>query len=91
MVRNRVRTSQRTTCSESTINEARERIAKGESKRQVAESLGMPESTLRLRLQRGYTSNSLGRFKPTFSLQMETEFSSYIKTVDNMFYGITVR
>jgi hypothetical protein len=64
-------TSVRKSCSETTLQEAKEKNQRGESKRQVSESLQMPESTLRLRLQRGYAATSLGRFKVTFSADME--------------------
>jgi hypothetical protein len=65
--------------SETTLKEAKERIQRIESKRQVAESLGMPESTLRLRLQRGYAATSLGRFKMTFSADMEQELIKHVE------------
>jgi hypothetical protein len=73
------------------LQEAKERIQRGESKRQVAESLGMPESTLHLRLHRGYPATSLGRFKVTFSADMEHELVEHVKTIDNMFYGFTMK
>jgi hypothetical protein len=74
-----------------TLQESKGRIQRGESKRQVAESLGMPESTLRLRLQRGYQAISLGHFKVTFSADMEQELVEHVKTTDNMFYGLTIK
>jgi hypothetical protein len=60
MVRNRPRTSVTKGCSGTKVQEAREIIQRQESKRQVAESLGTPEFTLRLRLQRGYPDTFFG-------------------------------
>jgi hypothetical protein len=42
MIYSRPRTSARKGCSEAVTEEAKEIIQRGESKRQVAESLGMP-------------------------------------------------
>jgi hypothetical protein len=50
----------------------------------------MPESTLRLRLQRGYPATSLGWFKATFSAETEQELVEHVKPIVNMFYGLTI-
>lgn len=87
----RQRTTQRKNVDPSVIEEARKLIADGKSKRQVAEQLGMPESTLRLRLKQESSPQSLGRYKCTFTPQMEGEMLDYIQKLDAMFYGITAK
>lgn len=87
----RKRTSQRTLCSMVVMEAARQRVEGGESKRSVAKSLGMAESTLRKRLKRTTVATKLGRYDITLTPEMEEELSNYIKTIDNMFYGLTSR
>lgn len=86
------RSSQRTLCSLEVIRAARERIAKGESQRRVAKSLGMAESTyFKKRLKRATVATCFGRYDTTLTKQMEEELCQYVKTLDNMFYGLTSR
>lgn len=87
----RKRTSQRTLCSPAVMEAARNRVENGESKRSVAKSVGMAESTFRKRLKRTTAAIKLGRYDITFTQEMEEELCSYIKTIDNMFYGLTSR
>lgn len=87
----RQRTSERKNVDPSVIEEARKLIADGKSKRQTAEQLGMPESTLRKRLQKETVAQSLGRYRCTFTPQMELEFLDYALSLDAMFFGITAK
>jgi hypothetical protein len=73
------------------MEEAKERISKGESKRSVARSLNINECTLRKRLKSGTIPKNLGRFKPIFSEQMENELVQHIKKLDTLFYGVTLK
>ena len=87
----RKRTSQRAVCSPAVMEVARKRVENGESKRSVAKSLGMVESTLRKRLKRTTVATKLGRYDVTLTPEMEEDLCNYIKTIDNMFYGLTSR
>lgn len=58
------------------LKTASARIASGESKRKVAKSMGVPESTLQKRLKAGHIPTSLGRFKQVFSKAIETACKS---------------
>lgn len=51
----------------------------------------MAESTLRKRLKRTTVAIKLGRYDITLTPEMKEELCNYIKTVDNMFYGLTSR
>lgn len=87
----RQRKSQRSNCTPEQWLNAKLRVEAGESKRAVAKSLGMHEATLRKRLKRSSPASKLGRYSKTFSNEMELELCSYIKKVDNMFYGLTTQ
>jgi transposase-like protein len=63
----------------------------GESKRSIAEDLGVPESTLRKRLKTETVPTSLGRFKATFSSDEKKELADYCRDLDARFYGLTIR
>ena len=67
------------------------RLEAGESKRSVAEDLGVPESTLRKWLKTGTVPTSLGRLKATFSSDEEKELADYCRDLDARFYGVTIR
>ncbi|KAB0801970.1 hypothetical protein PPYR_02363 [Photinus pyralis] len=75
--------------TENILQSIRERIANGESKRHIAETLGIPESTLRKRLKCGTVPKSLGRFTAVFSAEQEKELANHIRKLDSMFYGIS--
>lgn len=77
--------------TEELMTEIRRRLEDGESKRSIAESLGINEATLRKRLKIGTVPTSLGRFKPIFSPEMELQLSEYCKVLDNTFYGLTIK
>jgi hypothetical protein len=77
----------RRSCSEAALQEAKETIKRGESKTLVYRVLGLPETML----QRGDPATPLGRFKVTFSPDMEQELIEDIRSVDNMFCGLPVR
>lgn len=87
----RKRTTNRTVCPPEVIEEARKRVAEGESKRSVAKSLGMAESSLRVRLNRSHSVTSLGRYDTTFTKEVENEFCEYLKKLDDMFFGMTAK
>ncbi|XP_053614281.1 uncharacterized protein LOC128677443 [Plodia interpunctella] len=87
----RERKSTRQVCSDEIMNEARKRIDNGESKRAVAASLGMSESTLRFRLQKPHCATKLGRFDTTFSTEVEANFCQQLHTLDDMLYGLTAK
>lgn len=69
---------------------ARQRIKMGESRRQVALSLGMAESTLRYRLRQQKCATKLG-CDATFSGEIEKRFCNHLKTLNKMFCGITAK
>lgn len=77
--------------TEELMTEIRRRLEGGESKRSIAESIGVNEATLRKRLRIGTIPTSLGRFKPIFSPEMELQLSQYCKELDNTFYGLTIK
>lgn len=85
----RKRTSQRRIVDPEIIDEARKLINEGKSKRHVADQLGIAESTLRSRLKREGVPVSLGRFKCTFTPEMENNFLEYVVKLDALFFGIT--
>lgn len=57
--------------TEDILRDVKEKIASGQSKRSIAESLNIPEATLRKRLKAGTVPESLGRFKSVFSADLE--------------------
>jgi hypothetical protein len=73
------------------LQEARERIARGESKRSVADSFGVNECSLRKRLKLGTVPVTLGRFVPVFSPAMEEELATHVRELDKRFYGLTMK
>lgn len=85
----RQRTSERKNADPNVMQEARNLIANGNSKRKVAEMLGMPESTLRKRLKQDSVPESLGRFKCTFNKEMELELVEHVRDLDERFFGVT--
>ncbi|CAH1955477.1 unnamed protein product [Acanthoscelides obtectus] len=89
MPNQRKRSSERSLCPQYVLEEARRRIENGESKRKVASSYGMKESTLRYRLKRKEAATKLGRYDATLSPEIEQEFCNYLEDLDNMFQGMT--
>lgn len=87
----RIRTTQRQNISSEVLDEARKLIEKGQSKRSVAEFLGMAESTLRKRLKNPTPAAKLGRFETTFSREVEQEFRQHLNILDNMYFGLTAK
>lgn len=77
--------------TEEILQEIKERIQKGESKRSIAQIFGVNEATLRKRLKAGTIPTSLGRFKPVFSNEMEQELADYCVELQQMFYGLTLK
>ena len=67
------------------------RLEAGESKRSIAEDLGVSESTLIKRLKTGTVLTSLGRLKAAFSSDEEKELADYCRDLDARFYGVTIR
>ncbi|CAH2000311.1 unnamed protein product [Acanthoscelides obtectus] len=89
MPNQRKKSSERSLCPQYVLEEARRRIENGESKRKVASSYGMKESTLRYRLKRKGAATKLGRYDATLSPEIEQEFCNYLEDLDNMFQGMT--
>lgn len=87
----RTRITQRQNCSLEILDEARKLIEKGQSKRSVAQSLGMAESTLRKRLKYATPATKLGRFETTFSREVEQEFRQHLNILNNMYYALTAK
>lgn len=67
------------------------KLLQGQSKRSIAESIGVPEATLRKRLKAGTVPISLGRFKLVFTPEMEDELATYCRDLDKIFYGLTLK
>ncbi|KAL1489337.1 hypothetical protein ABEB36_014253 [Hypothenemus hampei] len=65
--------------SQEILNEIKEKIKSGRSKRSLATEYGTKESTLRK------------RFKPVFTVEMETELSEQIRRLDKLFFGLTFK
>ncbi|KAH9628457.1 hypothetical protein HF086_005910 [Spodoptera exigua] len=63
----------------------------GKSKRREAELLEVPEATLRKRLKRDDVATSLGRYRATFTPEVEENLIEHIKKLDEMFYGMTLK
>lgn len=55
----------------------------------VASKYGIPYATLYRHIRKGSAEKKLGRFKPVFSPEQEKSLLEYIKTFDEMFYGLT--
>lgn len=55
----------------------------------VASKYGIPYATLYRHIKKGSAEKKLGRFKPVFSPEQEKSLLEYIKTFDEMFYGLT--
>lgn len=73
------------------LDEIKEKLLQGMSKRSIADSIGVPEATLRKRLKAGTVPTSLGRFKLVFTPEMEAELASYCRDLDKTFYGLTLK
>lgn len=73
------------------MQQIREKLQKGESKRSIAKDLGVAESS-RKRLKSNTIPTSLGRFRPTFFLRKtQAALANHIKNMNKMFYGITLK
>ncbi|XP_063895946.1 uncharacterized protein LOC135118305 [Helicoverpa armigera] len=77
--------------TEDILREVREKIERGQSKRSVAESLNIPESTLRKRLKAGTIPRSLGRFYNIFTRELDESLAEHCRHLDVRFYGLTKR
>ena len=73
------------------MGQIKERLARGESKRSIANIFDVNEATLRKRLKSGTIPTSLGRFKPVFSNKMEQELANYGLELEKTFYGLTLK
>lgn len=81
----------RKTVTQEQIDKAKKLLEKGYCKRKAAEVVGISESVLRKRLKLDTVSNSLGRFKPTFSESQEKELLEHCLKMDQLFYELTVK
>ncbi|CAK1578971.1 unnamed protein product [Parnassius mnemosyne] len=75
--------------TEEILKDAKERIRRGQSQRSVAESLNVPESTLRKRLKAGTVPCSLGRFSNVFTPELDSNLAEHCRRLDLCFYGLT--
>ncbi|CAG5026105.1 unnamed protein product [Parnassius apollo] len=75
--------------TEEILKDAKERIRRGQSQRSVAESLNVPESTLRKRLKAGTVPCSLGRFSNVFTPELDSNLAEHCRRLDSCFYGLT--
>lgn len=57
----------------------------------MAKEYGISESGLRKRLKVRTVPKSLGRYKPVFNEQMESDLAKQIKKLDALFYGLTYK
>ena len=73
------------------LEDCQRRVQEGESKRKVAESIGVNEDTLRKRLRLGTVPKSLGRYTKVFSEEQEAELAAHCRTLDGLFYGLKRR
>ncbi|KAJ8935133.1 hypothetical protein NQ318_015788 [Aromia moschata] len=73
------------------MEQIRDKLRKGESKRSIAKDLGVAESSLRKRLKSNTIPTSLGRFRPTFSVEMQEALATHIRKLNKQFYGITLK
>lgn len=53
--------------------------------------LKVNETTIRRRLKDGHVAKSLGRFQRTFSRQQEAEIVTFLKGMDDRFFGVPKR
>lgn len=72
------------------IARAKALIEKGKSKRAAASAIGISEACLRKRLKLNHAATSMGRFKPTFNDEQESEFVNHCKQMDDRYFGLTV-
>lgn len=77
--------------TEQILDQIKEKLKKGQSKRSIAREYNLNESTLRKRLKLGNVPSSLGRFKPVFDSVRELELLRKIKDLDQLFYGVTMK
>lgn len=89
MSRYKRKTDRRLVFTEENLTEAKQKVAAGTSKRQIAKEMGIPEATLRKRLKCGNVPTSLGRYKPVFPIHKEEELAQQVRDLDARFYGIT--
>lgn len=75
--------------TEEIMKEVRERKAKGQSTRSIADSLNIPEATLRKRLKAGTIPETLGRFKSVFNAELAASLAEHCRLLDARFYGVT--
>lgn len=73
------------------LEQVKEKLLQGMSKRSIADSIGVHEATLRKRLKAGTVPTSLGRFKLVFTPEMEEELAIYCRDLDKTFYGLTLK
>lgn len=73
------------------LEKARELLNQGMSKRKIAETMGVPESTIRRHLKSGIAAHSRGRFHKTFTEEQEEMLAQHIRKLDLLFYGLTVK
>ncbi|KAJ8955183.1 hypothetical protein NQ318_009079 [Aromia moschata] len=73
------------------MEKIRDKLRKGESKRSIAKDLGVAESSLRKRLKSNTIPTSLGRFRPTFSVEIQEALATHIRKLNKLFYGITLK
>ncbi|GBO45400.1 hypothetical protein AVEN_47400-1 [Araneus ventricosus] len=83
------RKSDRMTFTSQRMEEAKRRLEAGESKRKVANDLGIKECTLRKRFKAGTVPTSRGRFNRVLTDEMERELAQHCKHLDSMFFGLT--
>ncbi|GBN58006.1 hypothetical protein AVEN_79183-1 [Araneus ventricosus] len=83
------RKSDRMTFTSRLMEGAQRRLEAGESKRKVANDLGINHCTLRKRLKAGMVPTSRGRFNRVLTDEMERELAQHCKDLDSMFYGLT--
>lgn len=80
-----------TSWSEEDMARAIEAVKVGMSIRRASAQFEIKFSTLQRHVKSNKTEKTLGRYKPVFSIEEETEFVEFIKELDNRFYGLTRR
>lgn len=75
--------------TEENLEEIKQKIAEGFSKRSIAREMGINEATLRKRLKKDTVPKSLGRFETDIPKNMEEELAQQVRNLDLRFYGIT--
>lgn len=88
MPRKRQRTTGKGSWSNDDMEKAIHGVKNGMSKKSAAKQFGIPRSTLRLALQRGYNKLALGR-KPTFTKEQEDALSCELARLAKKFYGVS--